>query len=291
MKPRDGGRYFDGTLGYGGHARTILEKSSPTGLLAGTDLDRQAIARLQDDLAQFAGRINLFQGNYTEIDRICAMLGWERLDGILLDLGMSSTALDDPARGFSFLREGPLDMRFSSAAELTAETVVNTYEEADLAAVIKEYGEERFARRIARRIVESRPLATTTELASVVSSAIPRRFHPQHIHPATKTFQALRMEVNREIENLTEFLPKAASLLGPGGVIAIISFHSLEDRIVKRFLSGVPDTFVFPRGLPAPEPAWNLERITRKPIIPSEQEIRSNPRSRSAKLRASRRAA
>lgn len=289
--PRDGGRYFDGTLGYGGHARSILEKSSPTGLLAGTDLDEQAVSRLTDDLARFRGRIHLFQGNYTEIDRVCAMLGWENLDGILLDLGMSSAALDDPARGFSFLKEGPLDMRFSSTAALTAETVVNTYEEADLASVIKEYGEERFARRIARRIVESRPLATTTELASVVSSAIPRRFHPQHIHPATKTFQSLRMEVNREIENLTSFLPKAASLLRPGGVIAVISFHSLEDRIVKRFLSGAPDAFVFPRGLPVPETAWKFERITRKPITPSEEEIRDNPRSRSARLRAARRGA
>jgi len=288
--PHDGGRYFDGTLGYGGHARAILEKSSPTGELAGTDLDRAAIVRLSAELAHYAGRVHLFQGNYTEIDRICTMLGWESLDGIVLDLGMSSTALDDPDRGFSFLREGPLDMRFSPENPLTASIVVNSYEEGRLASIIREYGEERFAKRIARRIVQSRPIEKTTRLADIVSSAIPRRFWPAKIHPATRTFQAIRMEVNQEIENLSAFLPKASNLLDIGGVMAIISFHSLEDRIVKRFFSGAPEEFVYPRGLPAPEEAGpKLERVTRKPIIPSPEEIEENPRSRSARLRAARR--
>ncbi|HON38084.1 MAG: 16S rRNA (cytosine(1402)-N(4))-methyltransferase RsmH [Desulfomonilia bacterium] len=291
MMPHSGGRYFDGTLGYGGHARAILEKSAPGGLLAGVDLDGAAVLRLQQSLADYTGRVFIFQGNFTEIDRICAMLGWENLDGVLLDLGMSSTALDDPDRGFSFLRQGPLDMRFSTENTLSADTVVNTYDEHRLASLIHTYGEERFAPRIARRIVESRPVKSTTELAEIVSSAIPRRFWPKKIHPATKTFQAIRMEVNQEIENLQSFLPKAASLLAPGGVIAIISFHSLEDRIVKRFFAGTPERFVYPRGLPAPAPEEPrlLKPITRKSITPSEEEVRNNPRSRSARLRAARR--
>lgn len=289
--PHSGGRYFDGTLGYGGHARAILEKSAPGGLLAGVDLDGAAVLRLQQSLADYTGRVFIFQGNFTEIDRICAMLGWENLDGVLLDLGMSSTALDDPDRGFSFLRQGPLDMRFSTENTQSADTVVNTYDEHRLASLIHTYGEERFAPRIARRIVESRPVKSTTELAEIVSSAIPRRFWPKKIHPATKTFQAIRMEVNQEIENLQSFLPKAASLLAPGGVIAIISFHSLEDRIVKRFFAGTPERFVYPRGLPAPAPEEPrlLKPITRKSITPSEEEVRNNPRSRSARLRAARR--
>ncbi|MRR39262.1 16S rRNA (cytosine(1402)-N(4))-methyltransferase RsmH, partial [bacterium] len=265
MMPKDGGRYFDGTLGYGGHARAILEASSPTGELAGTDLDNASILRLKAELAGFKGRAHLFHGNYTEIDRICSMLGWEKLDGILLDLGMSSMALDDPDRGFSFLRTGPLDMRFSSENPLSADVVVNTYEEDRLAGLIREYGEERFAKRIARHIVQARPLHTTTELAEIVGSAIPRRFWPKKIHPATRTFQALRMEVNQEIESLNTFLPRAASLLAPGGIMAVISFHSLEDRIVKRFFTGATDDFKYPRGLPLPpsERPRAIERVTR----------------------------
>jgi 16S rRNA (cytosine1402-N4)-methyltransferase len=290
MMPRDGGRYFDGTLGFGGHARALLDKSSPTGELAGTDLDMAAISRLEALLEPYRTRVHLFQGNYTEIDRICTMLGWEKLDGVLLDLGMSSMALDDPGRGFSFLKEGPLDMRFSSENPLSAHEVVNSYDEARLASVIRQYGEERFARRIAQRIVEARPLSTTTELADVVGRAIPRRFWPKKIHPATQTFQAIRMEVNQEIRSIEEFLPKAAALLAIGGVMAVISFHSLEDRIIKRFFSGSQGKFVYPQGLPAPEstgPAF--EKITRKPVSAREEEVGANPRARSARLRAARR--
>ena len=289
--PRDGGRYFDGTLGYGGHARAILEASAPSGELAGTDLDKNALSRLNTELAGFAGRAHLFPGNFTEIDRICSTLGWEKLDGILLDLGMSSMALDDPDRGFSFLREGLLDMRFSSDNELSAEMVVNTYEESRLASIIKEYGEERFARRIASFIVKARPIKKTTALADVVSSAIPRKCWPKKIHPATRTFQALRMEVNQELESLNSFLPKASSLLAPGGIMAIISFHSLEDRAVKKFFTGPENSFIYPRGLPAPASTTGhpFERVTRKSITATEEEIENNPRSRSARLRAVRR--
>lgn len=290
--PHDGGRYFDGTLGSGGHARTILDKSSPGGQLTGTDLDKESVSRLTAELAQYEGRAHLFQGNYSEIDRICMTLGWDKLDGILLDLGMSSTALDDPDRGFSFLREGPLDMRFSLQEDLTAEHVVNNYDEMKLATIIRQYGEERFAKRIARFIVDARPIKTTTELSEVVSRGIPRRYWPQKIHPATKTFQAIRMEVNQEIENINTFLPKATSLLAIGGIMAVISYHSLEDRIIKRFFSGTQEGFTFPRGLPpiaSPDAGPKIERVTRKSIVPSEEEILENPRARSARLRAVRR--
>lgn len=288
MMPHSGGRYFDGTLGYGGHAQAILEASSPDGRLAGTDLDGAAVSRLRETLAGYSGRVHLFHAGFTEIDRICAGLGWEWLDGVLLDLGMSSAALDDPDRGFSFLKEGPLDMRFSAENPLTARTVVNEYDEQRLASIIRTYGEERFAPRIARRIVESRPVETTTELAGIVSSAIPRRFHPKKIHPATRTFQAIRMEVNHELESLREFLPKAASLLGPGGVLAVISFHSLEDRIAKLAFRRYENPCTCDPRAPictcGKTPTARV--LTRKPVTPGEDEIASNPRSRSAKLRA-----
>ncbi len=289
--PRDGGRYFDGTLGGGGHARAILEMSSPTGELAGTDLDENTIAGLSRTLSAFGGRVHLYARNFSEIDTVSTLLGWEYFDGILVDLGMSSGALDDADRGFSFMRKGPLDMRFSPTGSLTAHEVVNTYPEDRLADIIRSYGEERFARRIARRIVNARPLESTTGLAEVIGMAIPRRFWPKRIHPATKTFQALRMEVNKEIENLEAFLPKAASLLGTGGVLAVISYHSLEDRIVKRFFSGDKPENYFLRGLPEPPPtdAPKLVRVTGRSIVPTPQEIEHNPRARSARLRAARR--
>lgn len=289
--PRDGGRYFDGTLGGGGHSRAILEASSPSGELLGTDLDNEAVSRISLDLDRYGERAHLFCTSFTNIDRLCASLGWVSLDGILLDLGLSSFELDDPSRGFSFSRSGPLDMRFSMQSDLDANHVVNTYDEQRLAQLISVNGEERFARRIARRIVEKRPLATTTDLAEVVSSAIPRRFWPQKIHPATKTFQAIRMEVNAELDSLREFLPKASSLLSLGGVIAVISFHSLEDRIVKQFFTGPRDASVDLRGLPVqtPPPAIGLERTPRKSIVATPEEILINPRARSARLRVARR--
>lgn len=291
MMPQDGGRYFDGTLGDGGHSRAILEASSPHGELSGTDLDGDAISRLSKDFERYGERVHLFRANFTDIDRICSALGWTHLDGILLDLGVSSCELDDISRGFSFSRKGPLDMRFSQNGDLNANHVVNTYDEEHLTHLIRTNGEERFARRIARRIVELRPITTTSDLAEVVCSAIPRRFWPKKIHPATRTFQAIRMEVNHELDNLKEFLPKASSLLSLGGVIAVISFHSLEDRMVKQFFSGTRPPLAHPRGLPLPEnaPAIRFERMTRKPIMASPEEVRVNPRSRSARLRAARR--
>ena len=289
--PMDGGRYFDGTLGCGGHAQAILEKSSPTGHLAGTDLDGNTVGELSRRLVHFGERIHLYSMNFSEIDKVCMMLDWEYFDGILLDLGMSSGALDDADRGFSFMRTGPLDMRFSDRAELDAYQVVNTYEEDRLVHIIRNYGEERFASRIAKRIVKDRPLTNTTDLAETVSAAVPRRYWPKKIHVATKTFQAIRIEVNKEIESLESFLPKAVSLLSPGGVLAVISYHSLEDRIVKRFFAGPRHVNYFLRGLPEPSPEEpsKLVKLTRKAITPSPQEIAQNPRARSARLRAARR--
>lgn len=291
MAPRDGGRYFDGTLGDAGHAASILEACSPEGELAGCDIDSTAAERARLALAPFGHRAHVFNASYTDIDRICASLGWERLDGILLDLGMSSQDISDARLGFSFAKEGPLDMRYDRQAPLKAYDVVNLYPEENLARILRDYGEEPFSRRIARRIVESRPVETTTQLAQIVSEAIPRARWPKKIHPATRTFQAIRMEVNSELANLEAFLPKAASLLAPGGVLAVISFHSLEDRMVKKFMSGSTRPPLQARRLPiAPKPSpMALEPLSRRPIMPSKEEILVNPRSRSARLRAARR--
>ncbi|HNQ85682.1 MAG TPA: 16S rRNA (cytosine(1402)-N(4))-methyltransferase RsmH [Deltaproteobacteria bacterium] len=291
MVPVDGGRYFDGTLGDGGHAMAILDACSPSGELAGCDLDRDALTRVSQALTPFHPRTHLFHANYASIDDICDRLGWVSLDGVLVDLGMSSGELDDEARGFSFQGQGPLDMRYDRDGGLSAHDVVNAYDEELLAGIIREYGEERFARRIARRIVESRPVKTTQELADIVGRAIPRRFWPARIHPATRTFQAIRLEVNAELDNLKTFLPKASALLAEGGVLAVISFHSLEDRIVKRFFAGHTATLLHRPGLPLQReaPVVPLRRITKKPVLACDEEVRCNPRARSAKLRAARR--
>ncbi len=292
INPQSGGKYFDGTLGGGGHAQAILEASSPAGELIACDLDRKAVALSSNSLAQYGERCHVFCANYTEIDSICAELEWRYLDGIVLDLGMSSIELDEAERGFSFGAEGPLDMRYNAEQKLDAHTVINTYSEDTLSRIIYTLGEERFARRITHRIVESRPILTTKALAEVISKAIPRRFWPKKIHPATRTFQAIRIEVNSELDNLKEFLPKAAALLSENGVMAIISFHSLEDRIVKQFFAGTATALLSRRGLPMPQesPAVFFSRITKKPVTASAEEIQMNPRARSAHLRAARRA-
>ncbi len=278
IAPNDRGKYFDGTVGAGGHAEAILEKSTPRGLLAGTDLDENAIKKANQTLSRYKGRFYLFNSCYTEIGRICQSLGWKELDGILVDLGLSSMLLDDSPRGFSFKSEGPLDMRYSSKGEITAYDVVNKYPRERLTTIIRNYGEERFANRIATAIVKKRPLNTTTQLADIVSMAIPRHHWPRKIHPATRTFQAIRIEVNKELDRLKEFLNAASGLLRPGGVIAVISFHSMEDRIVKRF---------FREGYS--EAGVTLRTIYKKPIRPNDRELAQNPRARSARLRAARR--
>jgi 16S rRNA (cytosine1402-N4)-methyltransferase len=268
---RPGGLWVDGTLGLGGHASAVLRASSPDGRLLGLDRDGETLARARQRLAEFGSRSRLEQADYRELPE---RLGSEQADGILLDLGVSSVQLDEKERGFSFQAEGPLDMRMDRSAGPTAADLVNRMRERDLADLLFEYGEEPASRRIARAIVfarERQRITTTTELADIVRRAVPRARHPG-LHPATRTFQALRIRTNQELEGLGEAFERAAFSLKPGGRMAVIAFHSLEDRAAKeafRSLAG--------RG---------FRLLTKKPVRPSEAEVRSNPRARSARLRA-----
>ncbi len=285
LQPRSGGRYVDCTLGAGGHARGILEACAPDGRLLGLDVDPQALAIARKTLAPYEHRIYLAQASHATLSEQLAFLGWEAVDGILLDLGASSMQFDDPARGFSFLQDGPLDMRFGMNAAMTAEEIVNTFEEKELAEIIFRYGEDRNAKRIARAIVANRPLRTTRELAALIERISPRK--GSRIHPATRVFQALRIVVNDELATLEKTLPQATAALRSGGRCAVISFHSLEDRIVKNFFRAQSSE----RINPPYEKAYETERratlrlVYKKPIVPSAEEIKENPRARSAKLR------
>lgn len=266
LAPRPDGCYIDATLGAGGHAARILEASSPSGRLLGIDADPHALAIAAQMLERFGERVRLVHANFENLSTLAAMHGFLPADGIVLDLGMSSMQLSDTQRGFSFHSEGALDMRFDPSTPTTAADLVNTLDERALADVIFEYGEERAARRIARAIVCARPIHTARQLADVIARAVGRR---GKLHPATRTFQALRIAVNRELEVLECVLPQVVEVLKPGGRVAIISFHSLEDRRVKNFL----------RATKA------LRVLTKHPITPTREEIAANPRSRSAKLR------
>ncbi len=288
---RPGGKYIDGTVGAGGHAAGILRASAPNGLLLGLDRDPAALAAAGERLAEFAGRFWLAQGSYTGLAQAAQERGWAGVDGILLDLGLSSLQLGDPARGFSFQGEGPLDMRFDPASPVTAADLVNGLPANELADLLTRYGEEPppAARRIAQAIVAARPIATTGALAAVVAGVGGKRPKGRsRIHPATRTFQALRIAVNDELAQVEQALPVARDLLALGGRLAVITFHSLEDRIVK-------DTFrLWARG-PAYDPAQPalphqahqpiVAMVTRKPITAGAEELAQNPRSRSAKLR------
>ena len=285
MQPRDLGRYVDGTLGAGGHARGILEACAPGGRLLGLDVDPQALALARETLAPYGERATLVQASYETLAAQLSALGWDAVDGVVLDLGASSMQFDRPERGFSFLQDGPLDMRFGPSAPTSAADLVNGLDESELADLIFRYGEERDSRKIARAIVRARPLHTTRELAAVIQAASPRR--GDRIHPATRTFQALRIAVNEELASVENTLPQAVAALRPGGRLAVISFHSLEDRIVKDFLREQSQEHVNPPY----ERLYEVERkavvklITRKPLTASEEETRDNPRARSAKLR------
>ena len=284
MRPHSPGRYVDGTVGAGGHARGILEACAPEGQLLGLDLDPQALALARETLAPFGRRAQLAQASYTSIPQQLAQLGWEAVDGILLDLGLSSMQLDTPERGFSFQHDAPLDMRFSPANPVSAASLVNGLDEEELADLLYGYGEEANGRRIARAIVRARPLQTTRQLAAVIESVSPRR---GRVHPATQTFQALRIAVNEELASVADVLPKAVAALRSGGRLAVVSFHSLEDRIVKDFFREQSRDLINPPYTPiyAKERKAILKEISRKPITPSEEEIAENPRARSAKLR------
>jgi len=284
LQPKRSGRYIDGTLGAGGHARGILEACAPDGRLLGLDVDPQALTLARENLAPYGERVVLVQASYVSLLDVLHSLGWDSVDGIVLDLGVSSMQLDTPERGFSFQVDAPLDMRFNPDLGLTAAQLVNTTPEAELADLLFKYGEEPRARKIARMIVQARPIATTKPLADIV-----KRIYPGHsrVHPATRTFQALRIAVNDELSVLENALPNAVAALRPGGRLAVISFHSLEDRIVKDFFRRESKDQINPpyERIYEVERKAVLKEINRKPITPDEDEIEQNPRARSAKLR------
>jgi len=284
LQPKSSGLYIDGTLGAGGHSAGILEASAPDGQLLGLDLDPQALALARERLAPFGERAHIIQASYTQMRSEANKLGWQALDGILLDFGVSSMQLDTPERGFSFLHDGPLDMRFSPEASISAGELVNTLDEAELADIIYRYGEERLSRKIARIIVNNRPLFTTRALADLIQKHIGR---PERNHPATRTFQALRIAVNNELDSIQTVLPLALNLLNSGGRLAVISFHSLEDRLVKEYFRRESVDCICPPRQPVCtcEHKASLKELKRKPIEADEIEKLANPRARSAKLR------
>jgi 16S rRNA (cytosine1402-N4)-methyltransferase len=285
-----GGIYLDATLGSGGHALKILEDNPEIKALIAIDWDEVAIKSTRKKLQSFSQKTFIFQENFINIPAVLKRLKIKEVNGILLDLGVSSQHLDDQDRGFSFRLEGPLDMRMDRNLSTTAFDLVNTSSSSQLKQIFFNYGEERFAPRIARAIVNERqkePIADTLKLSELVTSAIPPKYRPRKIHPATKTFQALRIAVNNELENLREVIGASIDLLAQGGRLCIITFHSLEDRIVKhqfRTLSGGYSNAE--RFLPQKEvKPGKIKLITRKPVTPQPEEIRKNPRARSAKLR------
>ena len=298
LNARPGAVVIDGTLGGGGHAEAILRASTPGGRLLGLDCDAEAIEQARARLDQNElGTCSYYavHASYAEMGVVAPHFGFEAVDGILLDLGYSSLQIDNAARGFSFRRDGPLDMRFDRRQRKTAADLVNGLPEDELARVIREYGEERYARRIARAIVSARPIESTVMLAEVIERSKPRRAsgtrQQARIHPATRTFQALRMAVNDELGALERVLPQTVELLRPGGRLVVISFHSLEDRVVKQFMRREASDCVCPPEQPVCtcERQATLEIMTRKPIVATEEEIRQNPRARSAKLRVAER--
>jgi 16S rRNA (cytosine1402-N4)-methyltransferase len=287
LRPKAGGRYADGTLGGAGHAEAMLATSSPTGWLSGCDRDGDAVEAAKRRLAPFAGRFEIRRGNFAEL---ADWIAPESCDGVLFDLGVSSPQLDVAERGFSFQQEGPLEMRMDSRQKLTAAELVNNASAEELARIFWEYGGERDSRRFAKAIVhdrETRRFATTRQLAELIERISPR--HGRKAHPATKVFQALRIAVNDEIGSLKRGLEAALKILKPGGRLAVITFHSLEDRVVKDFGRAGARDYTFAGGVDVPElrapRAPELKIITRKAIAPGETELVENPRSRSAQLR------
>ena len=283
LEVKPGGRYIDGTVGGGGHSEAILA-SAPDVELLGLDADPSALERAALRLLPFGSRVKLVNANFSQIGVVAHRNGFERVDGVILDLGLSSDQLADPDRGFGFITGGPLDMRFDQTRGQPAADLINTLDQDELAEMIYRYGEEPASRKIARAIVAARPIYTADQLADVIEKAIGRH---GRIHPATLTFQALRIAVNDELGSLMSALPQAAELLLGGGRLAVISFHSLEDRIVKEYFRSASQEHVpqpdDPPGLVYRSPA--LRVITRKPIVASDAEVLSNPRARSAKLR------
>jgi 16S rRNA (cytosine1402-N4)-methyltransferase len=284
---RPGGRYLDCTTGAGGHAAAILEAAGSGSVLLGLDADPMAIETALRNLSRFGDSVKLVEANFRELERVCRQNNFVPVHGVLFDLGLSSMQLADEARGFGFQVEASLDMRFSPSQSLTASEIVNDYEDTELADVIWRYGEEAASRRIARAIIRSRPVKTTTQLASIVSRTLGGQ-HGRRIHPATRTFQALRIAVNDELGALEVGLEQAVHVLGSGGRFAVISFHSLEDRIVKQFLARESRDCICPPETPVCTCGHRarLKTLTKRVVSPGPDETAANPRSRSARLRA-----
>jgi 16S rRNA (cytosine1402-N4)-methyltransferase len=289
-----GKTYVDGTLGGGGHAKAILEAIGPDGFLLGIDRDPDAIAYARQSLDPFKPNVQTFHDDFTHLPQILSRLHMSNVDGILLDLGLSLYQLERSGRGFSFMRDGPLDMRMNPEQGHTAGALINKLSGKDLAGLISRYGEERQAVRIARCIVDSRrhkAIMSSLQLAEIVKKAVPARYRRGRIHPATRTFQALRIAVNQELEVLEQFLDKAVNFLKPGGRLCILSFHSLEDRIVKERFKTLAKGCIcpprFPKCVCGKTPQVSI--LTKRPVRPGMQEVRTNPMARSAKLRAAER--
>jgi 16S rRNA (cytosine1402-N4)-methyltransferase len=293
LRPRSGGVYLDATLGLGGHAERLLEASAPDGRVIGLDRDPAALALARQRLAWAGDRLTAVAASFADLAEVAERLGLAAVDGVVYDLGVSSLQLDQPDRGFSYRADAPLDMRMDPTTGITAAEVLATYPRAELARVLREYGEERFAGRIARFVDEARrraPISTTGQLVELVKAAVPAAARRTGPHPARRAFQALRIEVNRELDALEASLPQAIELLAPGGRLVVLAYHSLEDRIVKRALADAGGRPVqgpprLPVDLPAARPA-SVAVLTRRPETPTPAEVAANPRAESAKLRA-----
>lgn len=291
LAPKPGGVYVDGTVGGGGHAALVLEASAPDGKLIGLDRDTEALGAAKERLIPFGDRARLVQGNFAEMAETLAGFGITRIDGLLLDLGVSSHQLDSAQRGFSFQKDAPLDMRMDTGSGVTAAELVNALPEAELTRIIREFGEERWAKRIAAFIAKARseaPVETTLRLAEIIKAAIPRGAWEERIHPATRTFQALRIAVNDELASLETGLDLGVGMINPGGRVVVISFHSLEDRIVKNSLRRLSQGCTCPKELPycvcGGKPRVRV--LTSRPVMAGDAEVEANPRARSARLRA-----
>jgi len=284
------GIYVDGTLGGGGHSSEICRRLSEEGILIGIDRDRDALAAAKERLAEFRCRKYFVQSNYADIKEVLQQLDIQNIDGALLDLGVSSFQLDNSQRGFSYMQDAPLDMRMSQDDNFTAFDVVNDYSQKELARIISAYGEERWAGRIASFIVNGRkagPIETTGQLVELIKAAIPAKARREGPHPAKRTFQAIRIEVNDELGQLGRAVEEFCDVLAPGGRLCVISFHSLEDRIVKEIIAKRANPCTCPPEFPVCVcgKVADIKKISRKPILPAEEELETNPRSRSAKLR------
>ncbi|HEX7586409.1 MAG TPA: 16S rRNA (cytosine(1402)-N(4))-methyltransferase RsmH [Patescibacteria group bacterium] len=290
---KEGAVVVDATLGGGGHSREILKRIGKKGKLIALDIDEEAIKNFSSKFEERkpkAGNFLAVKDNFVNLKNILGGLGVETVDAILADLGYSSDQMEDRERGLSFQKDAPLDMRLDRSLKITAKKIVNEYAQSELEKILKIYGEEKFARGITRKIVEQRknkPIETTLELVKIIESAVPEKYQHGKISPATKTFQALRIEVNRELENLEKFIPQAIEVLAPGGRLGIISFHSLEDRIVKNIFRVQARGCLCPKDFPqcVCGKEAQVKIITRKPLVPGDWEIKENPRARSAKLR------